>query len=77
MNIKAFVDHYGMLAEAISFTAIMLFTNAAAYKNGVCDGAFNHFLSDVRETMKRYDQHRADEILKAEEEKYGITYDNA
>ncbi len=38
-----------------------------AYRHGIWDGAFNHFLPFVREQMKYYDEDRAKRILKADD----------
>ena len=38
------------------------------YKQGVWDGAFNHFLPHVRREMFAYDKHRAAAIFKSEGE---------
>lgn len=38
----------------------------AAYRCGVWDGAFNHFLPHVRREMRRYNAHKARAILEQE-----------
>lgn len=52
-----------LYVEGLVFALICVYCCNAAYRNGICDGAFNHFLPGVRAEMRVYDEHRAREIL--------------
>lgn len=54
---------YGLL---LAMLVVMIWTNRMAYRQGIWDGAFNHFLPHVRREMLYYDRHRAVVILKNE-----------
>ena len=45
---------------------LMIWSNRIAYRQGIWDGAFNHFLPVVRKEMMFYDKHRAKIIFESE-----------
>ena len=57
-----------MLLPLACFTPIYIWCQNLAYRQGICDGAFNHFLPTVRQEMLRYDKWRAEKIFEKEGE---------
>jgi hypothetical protein len=45
---------------------LMVWVRYMAYRHGIWDGAFNHFLPVVRKEMLFYDEHRAKAIFERE-----------
>jgi hypothetical protein len=52
---------------AVGTLALLIWTRSMAYRHGIWDGAFNHFLPVVRREMMFYDEHRAKAIFEAED----------
>jgi hypothetical protein len=48
------------------FLILLFWIRNIAYRHGIWDGAFNHFLPVVQREMYSYDEHRAAQILEAE-----------
>lgn len=63
------VNGWWFVLQAFIMLALMIWVRNMAYRHGIWDGAFNHFLPSVRREMFYYDKHRANKILK--EEGYG------
>ena len=55
-----------LLGEALAFMLLSIYLQRVAYRHGVWDGAFNHFLPVVRREMVYYDEHRARAIFASE-----------
>ena len=54
------------LAIVTVLLVLMLWTNRTAYRHGIWDGAFNHFLPVVQKEMLYYDRDRATKLLRNE-----------
>ena len=53
-----------LMLAAIPFVVLMGYANRLAYRHGIWDGAFNHFLPVVRSAMRQYDDRRAEKVLR-------------
>jgi hypothetical protein len=58
---------YGTIGYVAAF-AFSMWYGHLRYRNGICDGAFNHFLPVVRREMINYDARRASIIFTMEHE---------
>lgn len=61
------VNAWWLVAEAFVALVFLVWIQRMAYRHGIWDGAFNHFLPVVRKEMIFYDEHRAARIFEAEE----------
>jgi hypothetical protein len=61
------ISVWWFFAEAVGTLVLMIWVQSMAYRHGIWDGAFNHFLPVVRREMLYYDEHRAKMIFKAED----------
>lgn len=55
-----------ILIMAICWLVTLILVRHMAYRHGIWDGAFNHFLPIVQKEMLYYDKHRAKAILEKE-----------
>ena len=60
------VEWFWLLVEASVAVWFTVWYGEMRYKQGIWDGAFNHFLPAVRKEMYQYDSHRAAQILNSE-----------
>lgn len=60
------INAWWLAAASVGWLATMIWTRNMAYRHGIWDGAFNHFLPIVRKEMIFYDERRAAEILERE-----------
>ena len=60
------VSEWWLLAMAGAWLVSLVWVRNMAYRHGIWDGAFNHFLPVVRREMLFYDHNRAARILSAE-----------
>ena len=61
------VNGWWLVGGAFGMLALMIWTRNMAYRHGIWDGAFNHFLPVVRREMLFYDERRAKMILEGED----------
>lgn len=61
------VNQWWLAVEAVLWLIVCLWMRGMAYRHGIWDGAFNHFLPIVKKEMLFYDERRAKEILSREE----------
>lgn len=61
------INSWWLALEGFVSLGLLIWVRNMAYRHGVWDGAFNHFLPIVRREMLFYDAHRARAIFEAEE----------
>lgn len=61
------VNIWWLVGEALGMLALMIWTRNMAYRRGIWDGAFNHFLPVVRREMLFYNEPRAKAVFEAED----------
>ncbi|MDE2472510.1 MAG: hypothetical protein KGL35_28230 [Bradyrhizobium sp.] len=61
-------NEWWLLVLSVAWLISLIWTRNMAYRHGIWDGAFNHFLPVVRREMLFYDADRARRILLAERE---------
>ena len=61
------ISSWWLVALSFAYLAIMVWSGRMAYRHGIWDGAFNHFLPRVRKEMLCYDKHRAEVIFELED----------
>lgn len=62
------VNAWWLVGGGVVALWLMIWTSNMAYRQGIWDGAFNHFLPRVRREMLLYDKFRAEEIFAAEKD---------
>lgn len=60
------VSEWWLIGMLVVFLILLIWMRNMAYRHGIWDGAFNHFLPIVRREMHYYDARRAKQILDAE-----------
>jgi hypothetical protein len=60
------INGWWLVVESVIFLVLLVWTRRMAYRHGIWDGAFNHFLRVVQVEMLYYDPHRAKTMLKEE-----------
>lgn len=60
------VNSWWLIIEFAVWAVVCIFMQRMAYRHGIWDGAFNHFLPIVKREMYYYDEHRAKKILEDE-----------
>lgn len=57
---------FWMMVGLVVMFVLMIWVRNMAYRHGIWDGAFNHFLPVVRKEMLFYDEHRAKAMFEKE-----------
>lgn len=60
------ISIWWLVGEAFGMLGLMVWSRNMAYRHGIWDGAFNHFLPIVRREMLFYDERRAKIIFETE-----------
>jgi hypothetical protein len=60
------ISIWWLVVASFVWLALLVWTRDMAYRHGIWDGAFNHFLPVVRGEMLFYDRHRAASIFEQE-----------
>jgi hypothetical protein len=60
------IDAWWLVGSWLGWLALLFVSRRMAYRHGIWDGAFNHFLPIVRREMLFYDKRRAEAIFAAE-----------
>lgn len=60
------VSAWWLVGASAVWLALMIWLQRMAYRHGIWDGAFNHFLPTVRREMLFYDKRRAEDIFERE-----------
>ena len=60
------VNEWWLVAMSFGWLVTMIWVRNMAYRHGIWDGAFNHFLPIVRREMLFYDKRRAQAIFDRE-----------
>ena len=66
------INAWWAVGEAWGFVILMIWTRSRAYRAGIWDGAFNHFLPVVKREMLFYDKARAEAVFAREKEEFGL-----
>lgn len=61
------INAWWLVLEMFANLILLIWIRNMAYRHGIWDGAFNHFLPIVRREMIFYDEHRAKIIFEAED----------
>jgi hypothetical protein len=62
------ISIWWLVGASAGWMIVSIYLQRVAYRHGIWDGAFNHFLPNVQREMRYYDRHKADAILAAERE---------
>lgn len=60
------VSEWWLVVMSFLWLVALVWVQRLAYRHGIWDGAFNHFLPVVRREMLFYDRHRAEAIFRSE-----------
>ena len=60
------IDAWWFAVASLGWLVILVWVQRTAYRHGIWDGAFNHFLPIVQREMRFYDARRAEIILSQE-----------
>lgn len=60
------ISAWWLVAASAGWLVLMIWMQRMAYRHGIWDGAFNHFLPIVRREMLFYDKRRAEQIFERE-----------
>jgi hypothetical protein len=63
------INSWWLAGQSFASLILIVWVRSMAYRHGIWDGAFNHFLPIVRREMFYYDKHRAKIIFDAEDGK--------
>ncbi|MFZ1008845.1 MAG: hypothetical protein WAN65_18545 [Candidatus Sulfotelmatobacter sp.] len=62
------ISEWWLVGMALGFLVVLIWHGRMAYRHGIWDGAFNHFLPIVRREMLFYDKRRAEMIFESEKQ---------
>lgn len=63
------ISVWWLVGSSVFWLFLLIWTRNMAYRHGIWDGAFNHFLPIVRKEMLFYDSYRASKIFNSEDVK--------